>query len=98
MSDKLTPTRLRALIAAARPNASYCAYCGQPDGNAAQALADYLDGNASALADALAKVKIYEDALIAISQGRSGCEQVYCADVADEALGRAAKEAAEQSS
>lgn len=53
MPNDLTFARLRELIAAARCNASYCAYCGQPDGHAAQALADYLDGNASALADAL---------------------------------------------
>lgn len=53
MPDDLTAARLRELIAAAPINASYCAYCAQPDGKAAQALADYLDRNAPALADAL---------------------------------------------
>lgn len=60
MPNDLTPSRLRALIAAARPNTSYCAYCGQPDDKAAQALADYLDGNAPALADALEAKELLE--------------------------------------
>ncbi len=60
MPTDLSTARLRALIAAARPNTSYCAYCGQPDDKAAQALADYLDENAPALADDIEKARLLE--------------------------------------
>lgn len=54
----------------------------------------YLATHAPALADALAKVQIYEEALIAIDRGRGGCEETHCWNVAEQALIRAAKEAA----
>ena len=58
-------------------------------------LVRYLVNHAPALADALEKVKIYEEALIAIDRGRGGCEETHCWNVAEQALIRAAKESAD---
>lgn len=55
----------------------------------------YLATHAPALADAMEKVKIYEEALIAIDRGRGGCEETHCWNVAEQALIRAAKESAD---
>ena len=71
--------------------------CGKPYRNtkANAELITALVNNAPALADALAKVQIYEEALIAIDRGRGGCEETHCWNVAEQALIRAAKESAD---
>ena len=124
MSDQLTPTRLRELIAAATPGPWWgqyaydggrtvcqmrsCAetFCinkadhvkGKPynDTKANAELITALVNNAPALADALRKVEIYEEALVSIDRGRGGCEETHCWNVAEQALIRAAKEAADR--
>lgn len=122
MPDKLTPARLRELIAAATPGPwehkidtswptmdriidapsqviirdedCYRHYkCNRGDDRNFDLIV-YLVNHAPALAEALAKVQIYEEALIAIDRGRGGCEETHCWNVAEQALIRAAKEAA----
>ena len=61
MSDQLTPTRLRELIAAARQERdTWCSRCDQPDNPASIQLREYMDESASSLADALEARELLE--------------------------------------
>lgn len=115
MPDALTPTRLRALVAAAAKGpwtmdvryreveggmevAISIPELSRPQVLTGEQLADWgnqlpnvrlleaIVNNAPALADALEANKIYEDALVAIDQGRTCCKELYCWTVAEQAL------------